>query len=331
MPAMPDWLHIPLIGGGSHEEKKVSTTPPPDGWTRLQKGVGMAGLAVVGILGGLGKLSQFVGDRLFPAATVAPELFQPKGGIESVLIKAGPQGPMQSILPRLMGGPYCIFHYLQDYSGLDSQGMAYQESRVYGAIRQAGELLALPTGLAGDVIQGKLLCWPVAEFAEGLVRAQQMYGYEGNALQRLLTRGKARRGIVNAVREDGSNAKAFWFFQLSSLERVSNVTVSEIDSRADYPDANNVPAGPAVQLKSISSAPPTLSGPVFSLATVNKDGSTNMNILTYAVTVGRNPSPVWVISLYQGTLSHENFFNQGFGVLQLLKRRHAPLVDMSLI
>eukprot|EP00903_Cladosiphon_okamuranus_P016708 g15401.t1 len=75
-------------------------------------------------------------------------------------------------------------------------------------------------------------------------------------------------------------------------------------------------------------APPVLSVPVFSLATVNENGSTNMNIVTYASPVGIKPEPLWMISLYKSTLSYENFIREGWGVLQLLRRKHAPLVPI---
>lgn len=42
-----------------------------------------------------------------------------------------------------------------------------------------------------------------------------------------------------------------------------------------------------------------LSVPVFSLATLNEDGSTNMNVVTYASPVGIEPERLWMISLYQ--------------------------------
>lgn len=42
-----------------------------------------------------------------------------------------------------------------------------------------------------------------------------------------------------------------------------------------------------------------LSVPVFSLATINEDGSTNMNIVTYASPVGIKPERLWMISLYK--------------------------------
>lgn len=44
---------------------------------------------------------------------------------------------------------------------------------------------------------------------------------------------------------------------------------------------------------------PQLSVPVFSLATVNEDGSTNMNIVTYASPVGIKPERLWMVSLYR--------------------------------
>eukprot|EP00752_Nemacystus_decipiens_P001236 g1235.t1 len=75
-------------------------------------------------------------------------------------------------------------------------------------------------------------------------------------------------------------------------------------------------------------APPALSVPVFSLATVNEDGSTNMNIVTYASPVGIKPEPLWMISLFKSTLSYENFVREGWGVLQLLRRKHTPLVPI---
>ncbi|CAM9351394.1 unnamed protein product [Ectocarpus sp. 6 AP-2014] len=75
-------------------------------------------------------------------------------------------------------------------------------------------------------------------------------------------------------------------------------------------------------------APPALSVPVFSLATVNEDGSTNMNIVTYASPVGIEPERLWMVSLFKSTLSYENFIREGWGVLQLLQRNHAPLVPI---
>ena len=71
-------------------------------------------------------------------------------------------------------------------------------------------------------------------------------------------------------------------------------------------------------------APPVINVPVYSLATLNADGSTNMNILTYATPAGVTPR-LWAVSLYRPTRSHANFLARGTGVLQLLCEPHTAL------
>ena len=51
-----------------------------------------------------------------------------------------------------------------------------------------------------------------------------------------------------------------------------------------------------------------------------------MNILTYASPVSITPHRMWSISLYKGTLSHENFTREKRGILQLLTPQHSSLV-----
>ncbi|KAL7524015.1 hypothetical protein ACHAWF_000785 [Thalassiosira exigua] len=48
-----------------------------------------------------------------------------------------------------------------------------------------------------------------------------------------------------------------------------------------------------------------------------------MNILTYASPASIKPHRMWSISLYKGTMSHENFARERRGVLQLLRHEHA--------
>ena len=69
--------------------------------------------------------------------------------------------------------------------------------------------------------------------------------------------------------------------------------------------------------------------PVYTLSTLNADGSTsNANIITYASAVGLNPD-IWALSLYKDTLSHANFIARKWGVLQLLDEdRHQNLLDL---
>lgn len=76
----------------------------------------------------------------------------------------------------------------------------------------------------------------------------------------------------------------------------------------------------------VTSNPPLLNVPTYSLVTRDKDGNTGMNILTYATPVSMRPDRVWSISLYKGTVSHENFSKTGSGILQLLAPCHAEAV-----
>jgi len=69
----------------------------------------------------------------------------------------------------------------------------------------------------------------------------------------------------------------------------------------------------------LTETPPLLDSPTFSLATRNEDGSTNMNILTYATPVSVRPTRVWCLGLFKDTLSYENFARTGTGILQLLQ------------
>ena len=71
--------------------------------------------------------------------------------------------------------------------------------------------------------------------------------------------------------------------------------------------------------------PPLLSSPVFSLSTLCPDGTTNMNMLTYATPVGIRPQRLWAISLYLETRTHANWLLTATGVLQQLTTEHAPL------
>ena len=71
--------------------------------------------------------------------------------------------------------------------------------------------------------------------------------------------------------------------------------------------------------------PPVLNSPVYSLATLNEDGTTNMQILTYATPLGVQPR-TWAISLYRPTKTHANFAARRSGVLQLLTQKHVELM-----
>ena len=77
-----------------------------------------------------------------------------------------------------------------------------------------------------------------------------------------------------------------------------------------------------------TTTPPLLNSPTYSLATLNLDGSTNLNILTYATPLSVTPQRVWSMGLFKGTLSEENFQRTGVAVLQVLRESHAKLVPL---
>ena len=74
--------------------------------------------------------------------------------------------------------------------------------------------------------------------------------------------------------------------------------------------------------------PPILDVPTYSLATLNEDGSTNMNILTYATPVSISPERVWSMGVFKSTLSDDNLRRTGICVLQLLTDQHVDAVSL---
>lgn len=63
---------------------------------------------------------------------------------------------------------------------------------------------------------------------------------------------------------------------------------------------------------------PKLDTPVWSLSTLNDDGESNLNIVTYVSPMGRRPKYYYALSLYRTTLSYQNFCKHGWGILSLL-------------
>lgn len=72
-----------------------------------------------------------------------------------------------------------------------------------------------------------------------------------------------------------------------------------------------------------------LSMPVYSLSTkpAGATGRPTMNIVTYASPVALQP-PMYAIGLYKGTQSWTNWRETRSGLLQILQRHHAELVQL---
>lgn len=74
--------------------------------------------------------------------------------------------------------------------------------------------------------------------------------------------------------------------------------------------------------------PPLIDVPTYSLATIDSEGKTNMNIVTYTTPVSISPDRIWCVGLVKSSLSHQNFMNNDFGILQLLCPKHSSLVKL---
>jgi flavin reductase (DIM6/NTAB) family NADH-FMN oxidoreductase RutF len=81
----------------------------------------------------------------------------------------------------------------------------------------------------------------------------------------------------------------------------------------------------SLQLQS-TTTPPLIDVPTYSMATVNENGTTNMNILTYATPVSTRPDRVWSLGLFKGTLTEQNFVKTRTCILQLLTEQHTSIV-----
>ena len=77
-----------------------------------------------------------------------------------------------------------------------------------------------------------------------------------------------------------------------------------------------------------TSTPPLTDVPTYSLATIDEDGHTNMNIVTYASPASIQPDRLWSIGILKSSLSHTNFLRSKNGILQLLRPQHANLVRL---
>ena len=65
-----------------------------------------------------------------------------------------------------------------------------------------------------------------------------------------------------------------------------------------------------------------------SLDTNEKELSTSMNIITFASPVSVAPPKLWIVSLYNNTLTRESFLSSKIGVLQLLSPKQSVLVPI---
>eukprot|EP00457_Paulinella_chromatophora_P008678 gb/GEZN01008719.1/.p1 GENE.gb/GEZN01008719.1/~~gb/GEZN01008719.1/.p1 ORF type:complete len:382 (-),score=68.37 gb/GEZN01008719.1/:146-1291(-) len=132
--------------------------------------------------------------------------FVPKEGVEQVVLRGG--GGVQFLPPASVSGGSCVFLYSPPSSDLIDGTSSDQEAWIYGASRQEGQV-AVPSGEANDVVKGRLLCWPVALFKGKLGVLDTQQGYDPFKPNQAFV----RRGVVSAVKADGSAEKAYWYFK----------------------------------------------------------------------------------------------------------------------
>eukprot|EP00808_Paulinella_micropora_P011395 g58265.t1 len=169
-------------------------------------------------LGGLA-CAQWARTHFFWNRTSQPESsqpFMPHSGVRSVSVKPGYPGLMQAA--SWLSAPSCLFFYnnrlVDDEFGEDASRA--QPARMYGAklfrIQETGALpFAVPTGNPSDSVEGRLLCWTSRQFRAKLKKADQLLQYPTHAKDK--ARGEWRRHVLTVVREDGSEANAWWYYK----------------------------------------------------------------------------------------------------------------------
>eukprot|EP00457_Paulinella_chromatophora_P007089 gb/GEZN01007109.1/.p1 GENE.gb/GEZN01007109.1/~~gb/GEZN01007109.1/.p1 ORF type:complete len:493 (-),score=106.77 gb/GEZN01007109.1/:100-1548(-) len=150
--------------------------------------------------------------------------FVPKEGLSKVALRSVPGKTLSFWPPTLLyvggealsllgGGASSMF--LPTNRQLPAQVASGAESRpacLYGArsyvVGSGPEQVIVPTGGTGDVLDGTLLTWPQTNFKDKLTAVDKVMGYNAaNASQ-----GFLQRAIANAVKQDGTSVKAYYYF-----------------------------------------------------------------------------------------------------------------------
>eukprot|EP00457_Paulinella_chromatophora_P001289 gb/GEZN01001291.1/.p1 GENE.gb/GEZN01001291.1/~~gb/GEZN01001291.1/.p1 ORF type:complete len:881 (-),score=138.65 gb/GEZN01001291.1/:518-3046(-) len=199
-----------------------------------------AGLLGVGLTGLAGYTAHKFGNFLHFADETgsggASSAFTPQEGVDGVLVRPGPPSALQ-LLPSPTSDltPDCLFVYAALLKGGAAKEFRVQKKQktekikgfgkevesaevaeamdgwIYGARQETKTGLATPTGEAGDVVKGQLICWPADQFQGKLRRADAVQGYEPAKKREEQTVG---RSVIAVIAEDGSSIPAYWHFQL---------------------------------------------------------------------------------------------------------------------
>lgn len=105
---------------------------------------------------------------------------------------------------------------------------------------------------------------------------------------------------------------------------ISNNYFSKINAKSSNSSTQSLPpyAQLSVPVYSLSTLPPTDAN-----TSTSSSNIATLNLVTYASPISINP-PRYALGLYKDTLSRENMLATGIGVLQLLRKQHAPLFHL---
>eukprot|EP00808_Paulinella_micropora_P003926 g36286.t1 len=192
--------------------------PDARGIMPVRAAAGLAGTLVLGATGWL--LAQRTGltNR---ASTRQVLQASPASGLEAVSVRPGPYSflakppPGQSQTTALFA-----------YSGLLPTSLApsrREEAWVYGATLPTGphRLLATPTGDSDQIVKGELLEFGSAALPDVLAQLDRATGYVAPVASFHGGNGVGPsgvgRGVVNAIRRDGSATPAIWYYAATDV------------------------------------------------------------------------------------------------------------------
>eukprot|EP00457_Paulinella_chromatophora_P001270 gb/GEZN01001272.1/.p1 GENE.gb/GEZN01001272.1/~~gb/GEZN01001272.1/.p1 ORF type:complete len:971 (-),score=160.49 gb/GEZN01001272.1/:211-3123(-) len=209
-------LGAPLLPGGVANPVNNLLNP-------VRAAAGMVGMAMLGATGwamrhlnlnsGVHEMSASGGAE--PAWTP----FMPKDDMEKVIVRPGPAGTIIAALPSL-DGVTCLFSYgsLLDHDEKVksfSDGAEISDAWIYGS--KVEDDLAKATGNQGDVLKGRLICFPLLKFPAKLQEVDQFRGYNPSKPDAKTI----RRAVVYTVKEDGTSKKAYWYYKGDEVSSVS--------------------------------------------------------------------------------------------------------------
>eukprot|EP00457_Paulinella_chromatophora_P001882 gb/GEZN01001884.1/.p1 GENE.gb/GEZN01001884.1/~~gb/GEZN01001884.1/.p1 ORF type:complete len:676 (-),score=118.39 gb/GEZN01001884.1/:605-2632(-) len=184
----------------------------------VQLAGGLVGLALSGIAAFAASHQRFepTAETVEETEGIPWQPFTPREGIEQVTIKPGPAGSILSLMPPAQSkqGPYCVFSYEPKKSDKNfAAGSKSQDAWLFGAklTGATDPLLAIPTGNEGDVLKGRLLCWPPPAFPSKLRGADKLKGYDAEEPREEASVG---RSVVPVILKDGTAHEAWWYYKM---------------------------------------------------------------------------------------------------------------------